>query len=393
MLFLAVVQTRNQLMEIIHGFDSEFIPSITTPRFVTDYAGDPNDEVLVVETDESARAYPIPILDLHHMVNDTVDGTPVLVAWCPLCGSGVVYERTIEKQELTFEFAGKLADNNFVMRDIETGTEWKQSTGEGLSGDLEGVTLPLQSARMTTWNSFQDAYPAGVVLAPPEEPTPYLFYRFEKTATRLISNPAGREFLDGVSKFVRAANLARDPQHGSSDVSIRPFFRLMQAGVELSDWVLGRSERSVQYDGEPMALYESGRVFGFPPVHGGTREWDNQGLDGLRAKTRVLGVSTDGAALGFPRPHVEAADGVVRATVGETDVVVFATDDELVAYDAPGFSFEATDDPDRFVGDGAKWDVATGESTDGRTLSRLPARWTFAFSWQSDHETARLYGC
>jgi len=378
-------------MEIIRGFDSEFIPSITTPRFVTDYAGDPDDEVLVVETDNSARAYPIPILDLHHMVNDTVDGTPLLVAWCPLCGSGVVYDRSIEDQELTFEFAGKLADNNFVMRDIETGTEWKQSTGAGLSGDLEGATLTLRSARMTTWESFRDAYPDGVVLAPPEEPTPYLFYRFEKTATRLISNPAGQEFLDGISKIIRAANLVRDPQTGTSDVSIRPFFRLMQAGVELSDWVFGRSERRVQYDGEPMALYEGSRVFGFPPVHGGTRKWEGGGLDDIHAKTRVLGVSINGAAVGFPRPHVEAAGGVVKATVGGTEVIVFATDDELVAYEAPGFDFDATDAPGSFLGDGTEWDVATGESTDGRTLTRVPARWTFAFSWQTDHDNARFY--
>jgi hypothetical protein len=128
-------------MDVIRGFDPEFIPSIADPRFDPDYSGDDNDDVIVVETPDSARAYPVPILDLHHMVNDEVDGTPVVVTWCPLCGSGVVYDRTVDDRTLTFEFAGKLADNNFVMRDRETGSEWKQSTGECLSGELEGERL------------------------------------------------------------------------------------------------------------------------------------------------------------------------------------------------------------------------------------------------------------
>jgi hypothetical protein len=377
-------------MEIIRGFDAEFIPSITTPRFVTEYVGDPDDEVLAVETEDGARAYPVPILDLHHMVNDTMDGTPIIAAWCPLCGSAVVYDRTVNGQELTFEFAGKLADNNFVMRDIETGSEWKQTTGECLTGELEGTTLDLRSGRLTTWESFRDSYPDGVVLAPPEEPTPYLFYRFEKTATTLLSHPAGQELLDGVSKFVRAANLVRDPETGTTDVSIRPFFRLMQAGVELSDWVFGRTDRQVQYDGDPMALYEGSRTFGFPPVHGGQRDWAGDGHD-LHAKTRVLGVSINDDSVGFPKPRIEDAGGVVQATVGGTGVVVFATGEELVAYEAPDVTFEPTDDPGQFRGDGTRWDAATGEDEDGRTLTRLPTHWTFAFSWQSDHGTGQFY--
>jgi len=377
-------------MEIIRGFDSEFIPSITTPRFVTEYGGDPEDEVLAVETENGARAYPIPILDLHHMVNDTVDGMPIIAAWCPLCGSAVVYNRAVDGQELTFEFAGKLADNNFVMRDIETGSEWKQSTGECLSGALEGTTLEILSGRLTTWESFRETYPDGVVLAPPEKPTPYLFYRFEKTATMLLSHPAGQELFDGVSKLVRAANLVRDPKTGTADVNIRPFFRLMQAGVELSDWVFGRTDREVQYDGQPMALYEGSRTFGFPPVHGGHRDWDED-VSGLHAKTRVLGVAVDGDSVAFPKPRIENAGGVVRATVGGTDVVVFATEEELVAYEAPDSEFDATTDPGVFRADGTRWDATTGESEDGRTLTRVPARWTFAFSWQTDHGEGRFY--
>ncbi|XVH33318.1 DUF3179 domain-containing (seleno)protein (plasmid) [Haloferacaceae archaeon DSL9] len=379
-------------MEIIHGFEREFIPSIAGPRFVTDYFGTDDDDVIVVETPDSARAYPVPILDLHHMVNDEIDGSSIVVTWCPLCGSGVVYDRVVEEQTLTFEFAGKLADNNFVMRDRETGSEWKQSTGECLGGDLEGETLSIRTARMTTYGEFSVDYPEGVVLARPDGNEPYLFYRFEKLATTLLSHPAGEEILDGIAHFVRAANLARDPEVGTSDVSIRPFFRFMQAGVELSDWVHGQdsSNYHVTYDGDPMTLYEGSRAFGFPPVHGGSREWDTRS-DDLRAKTRVLGITTQDGALAFPRPRVEASGGVVRTTVGETDVIVFALHDELAAFKDPGIEFEPTDEEGSFNGDGTRWSGTSGASEDGRVLERLPGRWTFAFSWQTDHGPDAFY--
>lgn len=92
-----------------------------------------------------------------------------------------------------------------------------------------------------------------------------------------------------------------------------------------------------------------------------------------------------------PSPRVEDAGGVVHATVGRTDVAVFATGEELTAYEARDITFEPADEPDWFHGDGTRWGVATGESTDGRALTRLPAHWTFAFSWQSDHGASRFY--
>jgi hypothetical protein len=38
----------------------------------------------------AAYAYPINILNFHELVNDEIDGIPVLVSYRPLCVSGVV---------------------------------------------------------------------------------------------------------------------------------------------------------------------------------------------------------------------------------------------------------------------------------------------------------------
>lgn len=378
-------------MELIDGFDTDFIPSITEPTFEADYFGDPNDDVLVIEENNGARAYPIAILDLHHMVNDEIDGEPVIATWCPLCGSGVAYSRRVGDRTLTFEFAGKLADNNFVMRDRETGSEWKQSTGLCLRGELEGTELEPLSALMISYRSFNEQYPNGVVLARPESADPYLFYRFEKTMTALLAHPAGREVAEAVSHLVAAANLARDSEQRLVDVNVRPFFRIMQGLIELSDWTFHDTAREVVYDGDPMDIYRESGVFGFPPVHGGRRDWDVDKLNDLEAKTRVLGIVVDDDAVGFAEPRVEAADGVVETTVGETSIVVFATTDGLSVYENPGLSFESADEQGMFDADGARWNGTSGESDDGRTLQRLPGQWTFAFSWEGDHGIDTFY--
>ena len=40
---------------------------------------------------EDAYAYPINVLNMHEIVNDVINGVPVLITYCPLCFSGVVY--------------------------------------------------------------------------------------------------------------------------------------------------------------------------------------------------------------------------------------------------------------------------------------------------------------
>lgn len=120
---------------------------------------------------------------------------------------------------------------------------------------------------------------------------------------------------------------------------------------------------------------------------GPEREWSRDDLD---PKTVVLGIERDGAALGFPLPAVESGDGVVRATVGDTDVTVVATGAGIHAFEDPGFALRL-DDEGRLAGDGTTWNAATGESENGRRLERVSARRLYAFAWQDDHGEDAFY--
>jgi len=302
------------------------IPSVDDPEFGAEYPGGDDDLVVAVEGTDRARAYPTRYLQFHEVVNDVVAGEPVAVTWCPLCGCAVIYERRQGGRTLEFGVSGKLADDDLVLYDRETGSEWKQSSGECIGGDFAGETLSVRPASVLSWRRFRSAYPDGVVLR----------------------RPGGRS-------------------EAASD---------------------GDAPAPIDYGESPYRDYFESDGFGLAAHRGdGSREWDGEDLD---PKAVVLGVEVGDEALGFPLPRVRDAGGVARATVGDRDVVVFATaDDGIHGYVDPGWEFELT--ADGVTGDGTTWDPATGESADRRALERVPARRLFAFAWRDDHGLDAFY--
>ncbi len=96
------------------------IPSIDQPAFVmansVDFLRD-DDLLLVLTYNGITRAYPTRILDRHEIVNDMFGSDPVAVTYCPLCGSGLAFERRQDGQVLEFGVssasqAGNLCDRN-----------------------------------------------------------------------------------------------------------------------------------------------------------------------------------------------------------------------------------------------------------------------------------------
>jgi len=77
------------------GPPKDGIPALTDPKVVpkqkATYLNDA-DRVLGVVIAEKARAYPLRILNWHEIVNDTLNEVPFVVTYCPLCGTGMVFE-------------------------------------------------------------------------------------------------------------------------------------------------------------------------------------------------------------------------------------------------------------------------------------------------------------
>ena len=93
------------------GQPPDGIPALDAPRFQR--TGDvrwvdDDEQVLVVEVGGEARAYPVQVLTHHEIVNDTVAGVPVAVTYCPLCASGVAFDRRVAGRVLSFGTSGML---------------------------------------------------------------------------------------------------------------------------------------------------------------------------------------------------------------------------------------------------------------------------------------------
>ena len=79
------------------GPPKDGIPALSDPSFLA--VGDEStlqdrEPVITVEIEgETPRAYPIRYLIWHEIINDVVGDTPVAVTFCPLCNSGITFDR------------------------------------------------------------------------------------------------------------------------------------------------------------------------------------------------------------------------------------------------------------------------------------------------------------
>ncbi|WP_411963530.1 DUF3179 domain-containing protein [Haloferax sp. YSMS24] len=161
--------------ELRRGAPKDAIPAITAPVYSDDWSGfdevnvelEDSFEVVGVELDGIARAYPLAILNWHEIVNDTFDGRPVVVTYCPLCGSAVVADRLVQGEPTYFGVSGFLWMSDLVMYDDRTNSLWSQVLATAIRGELTGDTLSLLPATITTWGEWKASHPDTGVLVPP----------------------------------------------------------------------------------------------------------------------------------------------------------------------------------------------------------------------------------
>jgi hypothetical protein len=145
------------------------IPPLDEPRYEPVEGGDwlaGDDLVLGYEApDGQAYAYPAKILNFHEIVNDELGGQPVLISYCPLCLSGIVYDRRLDGQLLSFGNTSALYQSDLVMYDRETLSYWFQVGGEAIVGDLTGGRLTPLPSMTTTWAEWRALQPNTLVLS------------------------------------------------------------------------------------------------------------------------------------------------------------------------------------------------------------------------------------
>lgn len=168
-----LVKHEIRLEEIVWGgVVKDGIPALIDPAHVPASEAtylSPDEFVFGVAINGDARAYPLRILDWHEMFNDVVGGVPVALAYCTLCGSGILYETMLEgrRERTVFGSSGFLYRSNKLMYDHATNSLWNQFTGRPVVGPLtgSGIELTVRPVVITTWTAWRERHPDTKVLS------------------------------------------------------------------------------------------------------------------------------------------------------------------------------------------------------------------------------------
>jgi hypothetical protein len=187
------------------------IPAIDAPKFErvadVDWLG-ADEAILALTIDGETRGYPFQIMTWHEIVNDTIAGVPVAVTYCPLCNSGLAFERTVGDQVLDFGTSGRLWASNLVMYDRQTESLWPQFTGEAAVGVMTGEKLDVIPVFPVGWSDFRTAHPDTWVLSRDTGHTreygrnPYVAYDNNPDADPLFGAPVEDDRLSGLARVI-----------------------------------------------------------------------------------------------------------------------------------------------------------------------------------------------
>lgn len=158
------------LNEILGGGPpKDGIPSIDLPKFIfVDEASKQLSDAepgIALEIGGATRFYPFQILVWHEIVNDTINGKRVLVTYCPLCLSGIVFDPVVRDEQAEFGTSGKLWNSNLVMYDRKTDSLWSQILGEAIVGEMTGARLKVLPSDQIRFGDWKKLHPAGEVLS------------------------------------------------------------------------------------------------------------------------------------------------------------------------------------------------------------------------------------
>ena len=162
--YFPLSEANDRAVESLRDAIKPIYEPVYEPREGGDWLSD-GDFVIGYAAGEEAYAYPVKILNYHEIVHDLVDGVPILVSYCPLCASAVVYDRRLDDRVLVFGNTSALYESDMVMYDHQSGSYWFQVAGEAIVGELTGRRLePLPSITIS-WGEWKVLHPDTLVLS------------------------------------------------------------------------------------------------------------------------------------------------------------------------------------------------------------------------------------
>lgn len=162
-----------------YGIGRDKFPALLKPEFITVKEADSiwadSTRFLLAYSGNEIKAYSIKDLTRHEVVNDMLNGQPIMAVYCILADLATIYHRQYGSKTLTFALSGYTYFDNqvhggldgFIFWDRETESLWWPLIGRAVSGPLKGVKLfkmNTENWKDTSWGEVKKLYPNAQVL-------------------------------------------------------------------------------------------------------------------------------------------------------------------------------------------------------------------------------------
>lgn len=139
------------------GLGRESFKALITPEYDllsnVSFYNDNDRFIVVTQENDKPKAYPISLMIKHEVINETINGEPVMIAYCVLADLGAVYTRIYCDQVLTFALSGYTYHDDevwggldaFVLWDRDTESLWWPLVDRAISGQMNGTQLQKYS--------------------------------------------------------------------------------------------------------------------------------------------------------------------------------------------------------------------------------------------------------
>ena len=149
--------------EVMGQVDESF-PFISQPAYQSteDVVYDSSALVLAIRTGGQIYVYPNDRMRVE-VVNEVFHDHPVAVTYCPITGSGLLWDRIYNEDTLAFRASGMLYRENLMPVDTAHGSIWSQMLMLCVHGRYAGTRSSNLQLIETNWNTILKHYPQARV--------------------------------------------------------------------------------------------------------------------------------------------------------------------------------------------------------------------------------------
>jgi len=153
--------------DIIHlDAEKDPIESVDSPEFVEISSSLLDDEEIVLSYlhNDVVHVYPMSVMEAHEIVNDSIDDYFFAITHCPLTGSSIAWNRSINGEPSSFGVSGKLYKENLIPYDRNSGSNWSQMLSLCINGSNIGELAQTTNLVRTKFSTIKRSFPEALVL-------------------------------------------------------------------------------------------------------------------------------------------------------------------------------------------------------------------------------------